>query len=195
MMQSLFTYDSTWMREQRQPCWCISLGKKAKLSWSLKIFTSELKMLLSALWWIMMPLRKWLSHSLICPWVIFIPPVTDQPLVVLLVTTLSVPLCMWVSGGGISCQQLLSLSRLQVHGQPADRGAWDRVPLLLQRPAHHQRGRLCTDPPSLHQRGRRQRVFGERAPQHAGRKGALYFFPPSDSLCHHVTCDSSHSAS
>lgn len=147
-----------WMKKQRQHCWCISLGKKAKPSWNLKIFTSELEYLLSAVWYIMMSLRKWLSRSVIWP---------------LMATMLSVSLCMWASGGGVSCQQLPSVSLLQVHGQPADRVAWDRVPLLLQRPAHHQRGRLCSDPPSLHQRGRRQRIFGQRAPQHARRKGAL----------------------
>lgn len=33
--------DSMWMRKRRQHCWYISLGKKAKPSWNLKIFTSE----------------------------------------------------------------------------------------------------------------------------------------------------------
>lgn len=37
----------------------------------------------------------------------------------------------WAGRGGVSCQQQLSLPLLQIHGQPADRGAWDRVPLLL----------------------------------------------------------------
>lgn len=33
--------DSMWTRKQRQHCWYISLGKKAKPSWNLKIFTRE----------------------------------------------------------------------------------------------------------------------------------------------------------
>lgn len=44
IMNSLFSpSDSKWLRRQRQHFWCISLGKKAKLSWNLKIFTSEWK--------------------------------------------------------------------------------------------------------------------------------------------------------
>lgn len=33
--------DSMWMRKRRLHCWYISLAKKAKPSWNLKIFTSE----------------------------------------------------------------------------------------------------------------------------------------------------------
>lgn len=101
--------------------------------------------------------------------------------------------CWWL------CQVLLLCSVIppspQVHGQPADGDAWDRVPLLLPRPAHHQRGRLCTHPPPLHQRGWCQRIFGERATQHPRWKGYLVFlFFCRFTLPTHSSSDSCHSS-
>ncbi len=43
IIQSFSLSDSMLMTKQRRRCWCISLEKKAKPSWNLKIFTSELK--------------------------------------------------------------------------------------------------------------------------------------------------------